>query len=251
MTSACDPEFANEVGDSDDYSAGSADFSKYVAIGDSLTAGYADSALYLDGQLDSYPAILARQFSDVGGGTFMQPLMPAGATGSLTLSSNPLPVADRLVLVPTATGPSPGTIDPIQSTEIGVPLTGAFNNMGVPGSKSFHLGLPAYGDAAGVPGGTANPFFVRFASSGRTTVITDALSQATTFFSLWIGNNDILSYATTGGIGTDQNAADNTDPTSYTSNDITDDLVFASVYSGFGANIPFVDPGSFTTVFYQ
>jgi lysophospholipase L1-like esterase len=242
LTSACDPEFANEVGDSDDYSAGTADFSTYVAIGDSLTAGYADSALYRDGQIDSYPAILAEQFAEVGGGTFSQPLMPAGATGSLTLGGNPLPVADRLVLVPTATGPSPGTIDPVVSTEIGVPLTGAFNNMGVPGAKSFHLGLVGYGNADGVAGQTANPFFVRFASIQGdstvvpvtgTSVILDALGQAPTFFTLWIGNNDILSYATTGGIGVDQNAANNLDPTTYTSNDITDDLVFASAYSGY------------------
>jgi lysophospholipase L1-like esterase len=244
LTSACDPEFANEVGDSSNYSNGSADFSTYVAIGDSLTAGYADSALYRDGQIDSFPAILAQQFAEVGGGAFSQPLMPTGATGSLTLAGNPLPVADRFVLVPTATGPSPGTIDPVVSTEIGVPPTGTFNNMGVPGAKSFHLGLVGYGNADGVVGQTANPFYVRFASIQGdssvvpvtgTSVILDTLGQAPTFFTLWIGNNDILSYATTGGIGVDQNAANNLDPTTYSSNDITDDLVFASAYSGYVA----------------
>jgi hypothetical protein len=30
------------------------------------------------------------------------------------------------------------------------------------------------------------------------------MSQKPTFFSLWIGNNDVLGYATTGGDGTDQ-----------------------------------------------
>jgi hypothetical protein len=29
------------------------------------------------------------------------------------------------------------------------------------------------------------------------------MSQKPTFFSLWIGNNDVLGYATTGGDGTD------------------------------------------------
>ena len=47
---ACQPELH-------DYSpsSGSVDFSKYVAIGNSLTAGYADGALYTSGQENSYP----------------------------------------------------------------------------------------------------------------------------------------------------------------------------------------------------
>ena len=47
---------------------GSADFTKYVAVGNSLTAGFADGGLYRDGQLNSYPSILAGQFATVGGG---------------------------------------------------------------------------------------------------------------------------------------------------------------------------------------
>ena len=48
--------------------AGSADFSKYVAIGDSFAAGYSDGALFIEGQKGAYPNILASQFSLVGGG---------------------------------------------------------------------------------------------------------------------------------------------------------------------------------------
>jgi hypothetical protein len=74
--------------------------------------------------------------------------------------------------------------------------------MGVPGAKSFHLLAPGYGNPAGVLTGAANPYFVRFATSPTTTVIADAMAQEPTFFSLWIGNNDVLGYATTGGDGT-------------------------------------------------
>lgn len=56
-------------------SAGNADFTKFVSIGDSLTAGYADGALYLLGQQNSFPGMLAQQFAEVGGGTFEQPLL--------------------------------------------------------------------------------------------------------------------------------------------------------------------------------
>jgi hypothetical protein len=37
--------------------------------------------------------------------------------------------------------------------------------------------------------------------NGTTSVVGYAVAQAPTFFSLWIGNNDVLGYATTGGDG--------------------------------------------------
>ena len=224
-----------------DADAGTADFSNFVAIGDSLTAGYADNALYRQGQVNSYPAILAQQFALVGGGSFTQPLMPVEATGSLTLAATSLVgLSDRLVLVPTGNPPparpaAPSAITPTVSTEIGVPLTGVFNNLGVPGAKSYHLGAPSYGDATGVLGGTANPYFVRFRSADTTSVVADAAVQAPTFFVLWIGNNDILTYATGGGTGTDQTG--NIDPTSYAGNDITDPTTLANIVNGVLATI--------------
>jgi len=53
--------------------------STYVAIGDSLTAGFADNTVYLDGQINSYPNIIAGAFADAGGGEeFTQPLVNDG-----------------------------------------------------------------------------------------------------------------------------------------------------------------------------
>jgi len=243
LLAGCEAEFDNPVGDTSSYSSGTADFSTFVAVGDSLTAGYADNALYRDGQLNSYPAILAQQFALVGGGVFSQPLMPVGATGplSFTLLGGALPgISDRLVLGPSGSPPpaspaAPEGILPSQVTSIDTRVgNGGFNNMGVPGAKSFHLGSPGYGalTAAAIGGGTANPFFSRFSSSDATTMITDAGLQAPSFFVFWIGNNDILSYATGGGTGVDQNAANNTDPTTYGSEDITDDVFFDTTYNG-------------------
>ncbi|HEX7411038.1 MAG TPA: SGNH/GDSL hydrolase family protein, partial [Bacteroidales bacterium] len=81
------------------------------------------------------------------------------------------------------------------------PVGYSVNNFGVPGAKSYHLLAPGYGDPAGVATGTANPYFVRFASSPATTVLADAMAVDPTFFSLWIGNNDVLGYSTSGGLG--------------------------------------------------
>src|SRR5699024_12502707 len=60
---------------------GSADFSNYVAFGNSLTAGYADNALYYDGQIVSFPNLLAVQMQQAGGGEFTQPLVNPNSVG--------------------------------------------------------------------------------------------------------------------------------------------------------------------------
>lgn len=225
---SCEPEFDSPVTDEGFYTSGSADLSKYVSVGNSLTAGYADGALYITGQENSYPNIMAQQFSFAGGGEFTQPLMNDNV-GGLLLGGNQI-TENRFVLAVGPSGnPSPVRLVGSPTTEITNHLTGPYNNMGVPGAKSFHLVAPGYGNVAGVPAGAANPYFVRFASSESATVIGDATAQNPTFFSLWIGNNDILSYATSGGAGVDQTG--NFDPSTYGGNDITDPNVFASVYS--------------------
>ena len=228
---ACEPEFENPINEEQTYSSGEADFSNYVALGNSLTAGYADNALYITGQEYSYPNILSQQFAKVDGGEFVQPLMADDAGGLLFNGEQFQNYTNRRVLAFDAQGnPSPQVYTGRQpTTEITNTLAGPFNNMGVPGAKSFHLGFQGYGNLAGVEAGLANPYFARFASSPSANIIGDAVSQNPTFFSLWIGNNDVLSYATSGGTGVDQVGV--MDPTTYGPNDITDPTVFAGTYS--------------------
>src|SRR5690606_36278889 len=126
-------------------------------------------------------------------------------------------------------GAGPVRLPVSPTTDVSTTLTGTYNNMGVPGALSYHLLAPGYGNIAGLQTGQANPYFVRFASNPSASILADALAQQPTFFSLWIGNNDVLGYATSGGTGIDQTG--NLDPTTYASNDITDPMVFANVYS--------------------
>ena len=213
---------------SENFSAGSADFSTYVAVGNSLTSGFSDGALFLDGQLASYPNMLAGSFEQVGGGEFIQPLVPDNL-GGLLLGGQPLPDFENRFILSFASGaPVPTRLEGSGSTEVTNILTGSFNNMGVPGAKIFHLVAPGYGSLEALASGAANPYFVRFASSPGATIIGDAIAQSPTFFSLWIGNNDILSYATSGGTGVDQNG--NLDPSTYGPDDITDPMVFGGIY---------------------
>jgi lysophospholipase L1-like esterase len=184
----CEPEL-------EDFNAskGNADFTTYVALGNSLTAGYADDALYHSTQANSYPAILAQQFAKVGGGTFVQPVVESEygiLPGKLKLGYK----TDCLGDTSLSPVPDEGTLDDL------APLGYTVNNMGIPGAKSFHLLADGYGDFAGIAAGTANPYYARFASSAISTVVGDAIALQPTFYSLWIGNNDVLGYATTGGV---------------------------------------------------
>jgi len=183
--------------------AGSADFSNYVSVGNSLTAGFTDGALFQAGQNNSLPNLLSQKFSLVGGGSFTQPLTNDNI-GGLALAGtriqNPRLVFGGAgpVALDSLIGPVTVTTDIILNNP-----TGPFNNLGVPGAKSFHLLAPGYGNVANVQAGLANPYFVRLTgSTPNASVIQLAAGQAPSFFSLWIGNNDVLGYATTGGDGT-------------------------------------------------
>ena len=232
---SCEPEFDKEV--TADYTSGDANFSSYVAVGNSLTAGYMDGTVSRSSQSNSYPSLLARQFALVGGGEFTQPSYADDVNnlGGLTLGGLPI-ASTRLVI--DASQSRPEAITGTSTIEVSALQAKAYNNMGVPGAKSFHLIAPNYGNLAGVALGTANPYFVRHATSPSAFVLGDAMLKAPTFFTNWIGSNDVLAYATNGGAqsnGTsaaaDHNLTGNFNPATYGGNDITNSTVFASVYS--------------------
>ena len=229
--------------------AGGLDFSTYVAVGASFTAGYTDGAMFKAAQENSFPNILATKFKAVGGGDFIQPLMNDNIGGLLFNGTVVAP--PRFYF----NGSGPERLNATPTTELTTVLSGPFNNFGVSGAKSFHLGIAGYG--------ALNPYFRRMASSPGATVIGDALARNPTFFTLSeIGGNDVLGYALSGGSGIDQTG--NTNPLTYGVNDITDPNVFAQVFSnmataltangakGVVANIPYITSlPNFTTVSYN
>lgn len=207
--------------------AGSADFSNYVALGASFTAGFTDGALFKAGQELSFPKLLSNQFALAGGGEFSQPLMGDNTGGFQGVPTSA--VEYRLVF--NGAGPqrldsffaSMGAPVPSATTNPTTNLGSTFNNVGVPGAKSYHMTLPGYV--------AANPYYARFATSASSTMLGDAAVQDPTFFTLSeVGGNDVLSYATSGGVGEDRtgnpNAAD------YSQLDITDPGLFDQVFQG-------------------
>ena len=114
--------------------------------------------------------------------------------GGLLLNGEPLPgYGTRLVLSADENGnPFPTPIAGTPTTDVATSATGPFNNMGVPGCKKFSFSSTRLMETiAGIANGTANPWYARFATSASSTVIDDAVSLDPTFFSLWIGNNDV------------------------------------------------------------
>ncbi|WP_445748240.1 G-D-S-L family lipolytic protein [Polaribacter sp.] len=169
------------------------DFSSYVAVGASFTAGFTDGALFKVAQENSFPNILASKF----GTTFNQPLMNDNI-GGLLVSGNVIQ-GPRLFF--NGSGPAPLAATP--TTEVTSKVTGALHNFGIPGAKSFHLVATGYGSLAALQQNLANPYFVRMSSSANATVVGDAMAMNPTFFTLSeVGGNDVLGYATTGGDGT-------------------------------------------------
>ncbi len=206
----CEPTLNERTPD-----AGQADFSSYVAIGNSLTAGYADNALHRDGQQSSFPNILAGQMKQAGGGDFFQPLVNPGVGSNADGQAR---LALQVSIGPDGTpslapGPAAETGQDIFSRQV----EGPFNNMGIPGARSFHLVVEGYGNL--------NPFFGRMMSDPMATVLGDAMMAQPTFFTLWIGNNDVLGYATSGGTG--EGFAEMGDPAAVAGNDITPMNVFS------------------------
>jgi hypothetical protein len=194
---------------------GSADFSKYVSIGNSLTAGYQAGALFTAGQQNSFPAILSKQFSIAQGATlaFNQPdINSVNGFNSTYSNIGGGVILGRLVLfaadgvqahaVPTPAG-APGVPAPYNTADIPAVFAGdksKLNNFGVPGILLGQVLDPRTGG----PSGTIyyNGLYARFASNpGTSTILGDALAAQPTFFTFDLGNNDILGYATTGGDG--------------------------------------------------
>lgn len=176
---------------------GNVDFSTFITIGNSLTAGMMDAALYDESQYYSLGAVLARQLQP---DAFNQPDIRS-ENGYNTLFSTDDQIFGRLKLDPSATPEVPSP------TLNGDPITdytgdrSALHNFGVNGIQVGDLLDPDLGVAGSE---TFNRYYERFASEpGVSTILGDAINADPTFFMLWIGSNDILRYITSGGTNPD------------------------------------------------
>ncbi|MFZ2904813.1 MAG: hypothetical protein WAZ98_01300 [Cyclobacteriaceae bacterium] len=241
---------------------GSANFSKYVAIGTSISAGFQAGALFTDGQNESLGAILGKQFAKVNDDDdFDQPSINSANGFNSTFSNIGAGVIrGRLILFdpdgagPRSAGPSPSGAqassvtcpsnvstpavpEPYNSADIPAAFTGnktALNNFSVPGIIAYQLTQAGTGNPAHP---LYNGLYARFASNpGVSTILGDAVAAAPTFFTLEIGYNEVLGYATKGGTGTDPATAP------------YDPATFSAVIGGVFAAMPGGSKGAISTV---
>lgn len=170
---------------------GDADFSRYLAVGSSHTAGITDGSYYLDGQRNSFPFMLAQQFEAIGGGEFKQPLVsgqhgwPIGKK-MLDYIQGPCDSVARL-----GTKPFTGALD-TNGTYLNVFSQGPFNNMGLPGAKVTDYLTAGFG--------TQNRYAARMFSKPATAKpLQELLLPEHTFFTVWLGLDDVMDYAMSGG----------------------------------------------------
>jgi hypothetical protein len=164
-------------------------FEHYVAVGNSLTAGVSNNGLYNESINNAYPNLIAKQMQAVGGGSFEQALFnndQQNGTGYLKLLGynglipNISTVTDRTALRST---------NPPLLTK----YSGPNQNLGIPFIKIADI------DNSDVL--SANVFFERLTPAGFShyTYLQMVEAAKPTFFSLWLGNNDLLTYANSGG----------------------------------------------------
>ncbi len=167
---------------------GAADFTTLVSIGNSLTAGYQAGALYKSSQDYSFGNLIAQQVHT----TYEQPLVSDPGM------HNAGPTDGRMEV--TSLNPFALTINKASGAPLNANYSKPYNNMGIPGIVLVDvLQTTTSPSQWSGPNVFIDLVLRNSASQTPTTPIQQALSLKPTFVLGWIGNNDILGYATTGG----------------------------------------------------
>lgn len=170
------------------------DFTHYVALGDSLTAGYESGCLVDRHQLHSYPALLAKAMGHTIAGV---------GDGDLTHFQQPLIGEPGLEPCYGATLNPDGTVTvgPISNTP-GSPENGLlarpYDNLGIPGAHSYDLVDVTTSPGPTDPGANIYTVVLRnFDGSplAGTSAMEQAIGLSPSFITVWIGNNDVLDAA--------------------------------------------------------
>jgi lysophospholipase L1-like esterase len=188
---------------------GNSTVTKYVSVGNSLTAGYQSNGLYESAQIYSYPNLIAQQLRKAGAniGTFNQPIIPDPGNTTTILSAGPSARYEILSLVGPVIAPKPGqagVVFPYASTG----LTQPYDNLGIPGAVIYDF-LDTM-DLVTKATARQNPFFIVVQRSNiapalgksvfRQILTFKALGQTPDLVTFWLGANDVLGFATGGGV---------------------------------------------------
>lgn len=142
-----------------------AEIKKYVALGDSISAGFQDGGLMVDYQNESFPKLLSLQ---LGISDFQQPLISQPGIPPILVIKSLYP---SIVIVP--------------KSGLGVPLNltlpRPYDNLAVPGANTYNL-------LSTITDGGTHDLILR----GLGTQLQQGISLRPDLLTLWIGNNDVL-----------------------------------------------------------
>lgn len=191
---SCKPKISEN-----DISKGQIDGTRFIAIGGSTTAGFMNDALYYEGQINSLGNIIGEQLKLIGGTEFVQPMMLKSSVGCNKNGNSPYQLAYKTDCLGTS------SLSPVRIAGNG-DLAG-FNqyifrsdncNYGIPEIKSTELNLAGYGNLLNGQG-YYNPYFTRFCSDvTNASVLSDLNNRNPTFFSVFIGVDEVIAYAKSG-----------------------------------------------------
>jgi lysophospholipase L1-like esterase len=153
---------------------GSANFTSFVAIGDSYGAGVESASLNQNHQPFSWPAVIARQ---AGVADFQQALVSFPGIGP------ELQLVDIVHFPPTILPAGTANGQPINLS-----LARPYNNLSIPGANVTDV-ITLIGKE---PANSTARAFAQFILRGLGTEVQQALAQKPTFIAIWIGGNDAL-----------------------------------------------------------
>jgi len=161
---------------------GNVNLTRLVTIGNSITSGYQSGSLFQSAQNYSFGNLIAMQV----GASYQQPLVAdPGTKGRMEIIS-----LSPLVIKYNTNSGSP------VNTNYSLP----YNNLGIPGAVVYDiLNATNSNTCASGKAGVPNPMF-DLVLRGAGTQFQQAKALNPTYITLWIGNNDVLGYATSGGV---------------------------------------------------
>lgn len=162
-------------------STGQVSFERFVVLGNSLTAGYQSGALYKSAQDYSF----GKQIANIVKANFEQPYASDPGLGTRIEIASISPFALKY------------------NTNQGVPINlnyaAPYNNLAIPGAFTYDiLNATKTSDSYSAKGGKPNPLF-DVILRGQGSQFKQAKALKPTLLFCWIGNNDILGHATSGG----------------------------------------------------
>jgi len=163
-------------------------FTSYVALGNSITAGYQSGGINDSTQAQSYAVLLAKQ------------MHTRFAFPALNKPGCPPPVNNLLTQTRVTLAGQPASTSTTCLLRASAGIGATLNNVAVPGIAS------ADPIAVGGTAANANNALVELILGGKT-MVAKALDASPTFATVWVGNNDILGPATSGLITTATPAA--------------------------------------------